>query len=111
MDRENLGDILKKPTENEADPAILDPDINEAKLNIVYKQIAGFILELLRLEFLYIRAISRDTVSGEWTVTEPLLIYDMNKVVGFTGFPADHFTTIPPFARSSDYFAVYTQCL
>jgi hypothetical protein len=111
MDRENLGNILKKPTENEADPAILDPDINKAKLNIVYEQIAGFILELSQLEFPHIGAISRDTVSGKWTVTEPPLTYDMNEVVGFAGFPADHFTTMPPFARSSDYFAVCTQCL
>jgi hypothetical protein len=51
MEGENLGDILKKPTENEADLAILDPDIDEAKLNIVYKQILGFMLELSRLEF------------------------------------------------------------
>jgi hypothetical protein len=56
---------LKKPIENEADLVILDLDINEAKLNIVYEQIAGFILELLRLEFLCIRALSKDTVSGE----------------------------------------------
>jgi hypothetical protein len=37
IEGENLGDILKKPTENEADLAILDLDIKEAKLNIVYK--------------------------------------------------------------------------
>ena len=35
MEGENLGDILKKFTGNEADPAILDPAIDEAKLNIV----------------------------------------------------------------------------
>ena len=40
--RQNLGDILQKPTENKADPAILDPDINEAELNIIYEQVAGF---------------------------------------------------------------------
>jgi hypothetical protein len=64
MEGENLGDILKKPTENEADPAILDPDINEAKLNIIYEQVAGF--------------------------------------------PVNYFITIPPFARSSDYFIART---
>ena len=37
IDRENLGDILKKPTENEANPTILDLDINEVKLNIIYE--------------------------------------------------------------------------
>jgi hypothetical protein len=111
MEGENLGDILKKPTGNEADPAILDPDIDEAKLNIVYEQVAGFMLELSRLEFPRIGAISKDVVSGEWTVAEPPLTYDMNEVVGFAGFPADHFTTMPSFTRSSDYFAARAQCL
>ena len=75
MEGENLGDLLKKPTGNEADPAILDPDIDEAKLNIVYEQVAGFMLELSRVEFPRIGAISKDTVSGEWTVVEPPLTY------------------------------------
>ena len=65
MEGENLGDILKKPTGNEADPAILDPDIDEAKLNIVYEQVASFMLELSRLEFPRIGAISKNAVSGE----------------------------------------------
>jgi hypothetical protein len=33
MEGENLGNFLAKPTPNKADLAILDPDINEAKLN------------------------------------------------------------------------------
>jgi len=65
IEGENLGDILKKPTENEANPAIIDLNIDEAKLNIDYEQVAGFMLELSRLEFPRIRAISKDTVSGE----------------------------------------------
>ncbi|KAH7348424.1 hypothetical protein BKA65DRAFT_605849 [Rhexocercosporidium sp. MPI-PUGE-AT-0058] len=89
MDRENLGDIL----------------------NIVYEQIAVFMLELSHLEFPRIGAISKDTVSGEWTVAEPPLTYDMNEVVGFAGFPADYFATMPSFTRSSDYFAARAQCL
>jgi hypothetical protein len=111
MEGENLGDILKTPTGNEAGPAILDPDIDEAKLDIVYEQIAGFMLELSRLEFPRIEAISKDTVFGEWTVAEPSLTYDMNEVVSFAGFPADHFTTMSSFACSSDYFAARAQCL
>ncbi|KAI0837864.1 kinase-like domain-containing protein [Hypoxylon sp. FL0890] len=105
MEGENLGDLLKKPTEDEMDPAILDPDIDEAKLNIVYEQIANFMLELSRLEFPRIGAISQDAVSGKWTVIGPPLTYDMNEVVGFAGFPADHFTTMAPFDRGSEYFA------
>lgn len=65
MEGENLGGTLKKPTENEADPAILDPDIDEEKLNFVYEQIAGFMLKPSQLEFPCIGAISKDPVSGE----------------------------------------------
>ncbi|KAH6712996.1 hypothetical protein BKA61DRAFT_644090 [Leptodontidium sp. MPI-SDFR-AT-0119] len=95
IEGENLGDILKMPTPNEADLAILDPDIDEAKLNGIFEQLASFMLELSRLEFPRIGAISKDVVSGEWTVTEPPLTYDMNEVVSFAGFPAEHFTTMP----------------
>ncbi|KAL5317944.1 hypothetical protein ACEPPN_015048 [Leptodophora sp. 'Broadleaf-Isolate-01'] len=94
---------------NEADPAVLDLDINEAKLDIIYEQIASFMLELSRLEFPRIGAISN--VSGEWVVAEPPLTYDMNEVVGFTGFPADYFTTLSSFTCSSDYFAARAHCL
>jgi hypothetical protein len=111
MEGENLGDILKKPTSNEADLAILDPDINEAKLNGIFEQLASLMLELSRLEFPRIGAISKDAVSGEWTVDEPPLTYDMNEVVSFAGFPAEHFTTMPVFDRSSNYFTARAQCL
>ncbi|KAG9229911.1 hypothetical protein BJ875DRAFT_537459 [Amylocarpus encephaloides] len=94
MEGENFGDVLKKPTPNEADLAILDPEIDGAKLGGIFEQLAGFMLELSRLEFARIRAISKDAVSGEWAVTEPPLTYDMNEVVSFAGFPAEHFTTM-----------------
>lgn len=87
----------------------MDLDINEAKLDIIYEQIASFMLELSRLEFPRIGAISN--VSGEWVVAEPPLTYDMNEVVGFTGFPADYFTTLSSFTCSSDYFAARAHCL
>jgi hypothetical protein len=105
MEGENLSNVLKKPTPNKADLAILDLDINKAKLDGIFKQLASFMLELLRLEFLRIRAISKDAVSGEWAVTKPLLTYDINEVVSFAGFPAEHFTTMLVFDRSSNYFA------
>lgn len=111
MDGENLGDVLKKPTPNEADLAILNPDIDEAKLDGIFEQLARFMLELSRLEFSRIEAISKDAVSGEWTVTESPLTYDMNEVVSFAGFPAEHFTIMPMFDRSSIYFAARAQCL
>ena len=111
MEGENLGDIMKKPTLNEADLAILDPDINEAKLNGIFEQLTSLILELSRQEFPRIGAISKDPVSGDWTVAEPPLTYDMNEVVSFASFPADHFTTMQVFDRSCDYFAARAQYL
>lgn len=111
MEGEDLGDLLKAPTQNEADPIILDPQIDEEKLNFVYEQIAGFMLEISLLEFPRIGAISKDTDSGDWTVTGPPLTYDMNEVVAFAGFPADHFTNAVPFVRASDYFSERARCL
>jgi hypothetical protein len=37
MEGENFSDVLKKPTFNEADLAILDPDIDEAKLGSIFE--------------------------------------------------------------------------
>ncbi|KAI1426287.1 hypothetical protein F5Y12DRAFT_742660 [Xylaria sp. FL1777] len=109
MPGEDLGDLIKTPTENETDPSMLDPDIDDAKLDFVYEQIAGFLLELSRLEFPRIGALSADTKSGNWTVNGPPLTYDMNEVVGFAGFPAENFTTMAPFDRASDYFSARAQ--
>lgn len=111
MEGEDLGDLLKVPTENEADPIMLDPHIDETKLNFVYEQIAGFMLELSLLEFPRIGAIAQDAKSGEWAVTEPPLTYDMNEVVAFAGFPADHFTGTAPFDRATEYFFERARCL
>ncbi|KAI5862075.1 hypothetical protein GGS23DRAFT_598088 [Durotheca rogersii] len=105
MPGDDLGELLRKPTENEEDPLILDPDVDDAKLDFVYEQIAGFLLELSRLKFPRIGAISTDTESGQWTIDAPPLTYDMNEVVGFAGFDASHFTTTAPFVRASDYFS------
>lgn len=111
MEGEDLGDLLKAPSQDEQDPAILDPQIDGAKLDKVYEQIAGFMLEISQLEFPRIGSISQDAESAHWNVTGPPLTYDMNEVVAFAGFPADHFANTAPFDRASDYFAERAQCL
>lgn len=111
MEGEDLGDLLKAPTENEADPSMLDPHVDETKLNFVYEQIAGFMLEISLLEFPRIGAISQDAKSGDWAVTEPPLTYDMNEVVAFAGFPADQFTGLASFDRATEYFSERARCL
>ncbi|KAK7421735.1 hypothetical protein QQZ08_009823 [Neonectria magnoliae] len=96
-----LDDLLKKPTESDQDPLILDPNIDQKKLKLVYSQIANYILQLSRLRFPSIGAISKD--SGRWAVTGRPMTYDMNELVADTGFPAGKLPS-GPFNRASEYF-------
>lgn len=102
---QDLGRFLAQPSEDKAKPVFLDPDIEDAKLDIIYEQIASFILQLLRLEFPCIGSISKDALSGEWTVTRRPLTYDMNEVVTIGSCPIEQFNTTALFDRASDYFA------
>ncbi|KPM39231.1 hypothetical protein AK830_g7356 [Neonectria ditissima] len=102
MDGVCLDDLLKKPTESNQDPLILDPDIDQNKLRVVHSQIADYMLQLSQLQFPSIGAISKD--SGSWAATERPMTYDMNELVTDTGFPS-HMLPSGPFNRSSDYFS------
>ena len=53
-----LDDLLKKPTESDQDSLILNPDIDQSKLERVYSQIADYMLQLSRLRFPSISAIA-----------------------------------------------------
>jgi hypothetical protein len=75
------------------------------KLDFVYNQIANFMLQLLRLKFPRIGAISKDAASGRWAVVGRPLTYDMNEVITLAGYPADQFAMTAPFDRASNYFA------
>ncbi|KAH8662717.1 hypothetical protein BGZ61DRAFT_539441 [Ilyonectria robusta] len=55
-----LDNLLKKPTESDQDPLILDPEIDQKKLELVYSQIADYVVQLSRLGFPSIGAISKD---------------------------------------------------
>ncbi|KAI0388938.1 phosphotransferase enzyme family protein-like protein [Xylariaceae sp. FL0594] len=100
----DLSDLLQQPTEDEQEEIVLDPNIDEAKLDIVYDQIAGFMLELARLEFPRLGAISKDAASGEWSAAKRPLTYDMNEVVTLGGVTANYFAATGPFDSSRDYF-------
>ncbi|KAJ0161413.1 hypothetical protein CTA2_6255 [Colletotrichum tanaceti] len=104
---QDLSDLLQQPTENEQDPIVLDPDVDNAKLDFVYEQIAGFMLELSRLSFPRIGAISQNATSGQWDVTRRPLTYDMNEVVTLGGYPTatDRLNSAGPFDRASHFFA------
>jgi hypothetical protein len=114
VEGQSLGRFLARPTEDKTKLIFLDPNADEIKLDTIYEQIAGFMLELSRPEFPRIGAISKDATSGEWVVTRRPLTYDMNEVVTVGACPAEPFTTctagrtcplMTPFDRSSDYFA------
>lgn len=108
IEGQNLSDLLQQPTENREEPIVLNPDIDEEKLDLVYEQIAGFLLELSRLEFTRIGAISKVATSGQWAVTGRPLTYDMNEVATLGSYPVDKFT-MAPFDHASNYFSACVQ--
>ncbi|KAK0621572.1 hypothetical protein B0T17DRAFT_508909 [Bombardia bombarda] len=110
MEGQDLSDLLQQPTESKEEPIILDPDIDEARLDFVYEQVASFMLELSHLEFPRIGAISKDATSGQWAVAGRPLTYDMNEVVTLGCYPADQFATMVSFDRASDYFEARARC-
>ena len=59
-----LSTFLKQPTEDDQADLILNPDISEATLDTIYDQIADYILQISRLGFSSIVAISKDEASG-----------------------------------------------
>ncbi|OAQ93908.1 protein kinase-like domain [Purpureocillium lilacinum] len=98
----DLDEVLKQPTENDQEEVILNPDIDEASLDIVYDQIAEYMVQLSRLRFPRIGAVS-DNTSWHQTITGRPLTFDMNELVTNTGYPADKFPSTP-FDRTRDYF-------
>jgi aminoglycoside phosphotransferase (APT) family kinase protein len=63
VDGTRLSTILKQPTENDQEDVILNPDIDNTTLDIVYDQIADYIVQLSELDFTSIGAISEDPAS------------------------------------------------
>lgn len=102
-----LSTSLKQPTEDDNADMILNPAIDEETLDIVYDQLADYILQISRLEFPLIGAISKDTL-GTWAVTSRPLTYDMNELATGTGYPSDQFPTAP-FSCASDFFHAIAQ--
>lgn len=85
-------------------PTILDPDADKEPLDVIYEQIAGFMLEISRIPFTNIRAISKDTASGVWSVASRPLTYDMNEIVTVGGCSAKKLSTKAKFDRASEHF-------
>lgn len=97
-----LSTILKQLTTSDGDDLVLNPDIDNAVLDEIYHQIADYMLQLSRLTFSGIGAISKDRTSDKWSVTGNPLTYNMNELATVAGYPDDQFPTAL-FVRVSDY--------
>jgi Phosphotransferase enzyme family len=103
IDGTRLSTILKKPTKDDQEDVILNPDIDNATLDIIYDQLADYMLQISQLNFPRIGAVSKDYASNTWSITGRPLTYNMNELATSTGYPIDRFPTAP-FDRASDYF-------
>ena len=97
-----LSTILQQPTANDQESLILNPNIDCTALNIIYHQIADYILQLSQLKFTHIGAISKGHSSNTWSVTRRPLTYNMNELATVAGYPDDQLPAAP-FDCASDY--------
>ncbi len=94
---------MTQRTKDDQEDVILNPGIDDATLDTIYDQLADYMLQISRLDFPRIGAISKDPASNTWSVTGRPLTYNMNELATSTGYPIDRFPTAP-FNRASDYF-------
>ncbi|CRK21857.1 hypothetical protein BN1723_012499 [Verticillium longisporum] len=95
-----LSKVLQKPTESNQDDMVLDPNVDNSMLDMVYRQVADYLLQLSQLTFTRIGAISKD--GGIWSVTKRPLTYNMNELATVASYPDDLFPT-STFDRAGDY--------
>ncbi|KAK3361349.1 phosphotransferase enzyme family protein [Lasiosphaeria ovina] len=90
---EDLEKILKKDEFSDTP----DPAADNAKLDTIYEQIAGYMVQLSRLEFSKIGAISRDQTDpdAEWDVTGRPFTLDMNAANTIGSHPPRQFARTP----------------
>ena len=104
----SLTTVLQTPRESSDNDVVLNPKIDDKILDKVYLQIADFLLQLSRLEFSSIGAISENGNSNSWSVTGRPLTYNMNELASVSGYPTRQFPIIP-FDHASDYLKSLTQ--
>ncbi|KAK9440300.1 Protein kinase-like domain protein [Metarhizium brunneum] len=83
-------------------PPVLDPNIDEAKLEMLYRQVANILLQLSKLELPLIGALE-ETHEWSWEVTRRPLSMPMNELVRTGTFPRAKLPT-STFKTSSEYF-------
>ncbi|KAF1961771.1 phosphotransferase enzyme family protein-like protein [Byssothecium circinans] len=90
----SLTTLLKQPTETDQDEVILATEVDDARLDYVYEQLAGYLLQLSHLSFNAIGALSRDSASEEWTVHSRPLAYNQNELqTVVSSYPSTNFPT------------------
>ncbi|KAJ4309036.1 hypothetical protein N0V84_011733 [Fusarium piperis] len=82
---------------------MLNPDLDNVVLDKFYRQVAEYLLQLSRLEFKRIGAISKEPGDGGWSSSKRPLTYNMNELATSAGYPTDDFPTTS-FANASDFF-------
>jgi hypothetical protein len=103
IDGTSLTSLLRQPTQSEEDDVILKDNIDDAKLDFVYEQLAEFVLELSRLEFDAIGGIKKSLDTHEWLVTERPFTYNMNEMaVTVLNYPVNTFP-VTPFRTTREY--------
>ncbi|KAF1911345.1 putative altered inheritance of mitochondria protein 9, mitochondrial, partial [Ampelomyces quisqualis] len=96
IDGTSLTTLLRQPLQSEKDDVILRDDIDNAKLDCVYEQLAGFLIELYQLDFDAIGAIAKSPDTGQWLASERPFTYNMNEMaVSVSNYPVDTFPATP----------------
>ncbi|TAQ85118.1 hypothetical protein B7494_g6545 [Chlorociboria aeruginascens] len=104
VDGTRLSTILKQPTKNDQEDVVLNTDIDNTTLDIIYDQIADYMIQLSRLDFSGIGSISEDPASNTWSVNGRPLTYNMNELATVvSGYPIGEFPTTQ-FSSVFEYF-------
>ena len=103
IDGISLATILQQPTENTRDEVVLKTDVDDSKLDYIYEQLADYMLQLSRLDFTTIGAITKSPLSNEWDASARPLTYNMNELrTVVSKFPTDRDPTAP-FTSANSY--------
>ena len=103
IDGISLATILQQPTDNIRDEVVLKTDVDDSKLDYIYEQLADYMLQLSRLDFTTIGAITKNPSSNEWDASARPLTYNMNELrTVVSKFPTDRDPTAP-FTSANSY--------
>ncbi|KAK4130887.1 hypothetical protein BT67DRAFT_445208 [Trichocladium antarcticum] len=83
---------------------VLNPDVPDAVMDVVYEELAHMLLKVARMAFNRIGAISRSEVPCRWEVTWQPLTHDMNEVATMGDFPIDEFGKTGAFESAGAFF-------